>query len=129
MIGERIELPSGMEIFKPDSAMNYQIMGADTLVLTYFRADCPSCFMNIEKSVNAASKEANDKKVFLIILGSEDKFELFKWCVANNKIIINYPVILDINDCFLSVNSKIDPYSGDVIILDKHFIIKHVINN
>jgi hypothetical protein len=127
IIGEKIELPSDMEIFKPDSIMDYQIAGADSLVLAYFRADCPSCFLNIEKLINIATKRANDKLVFLIILGAEDKFELFKWCVANDKINISYPVILDTNDCFLSVNHKINPYKDDVMLLDKHFIIKSII--
>jgi hypothetical protein len=127
IIGEKIELPSDMEIFKSDSITDYQIMGADSLVLAYFRADCPSCFLNIEKLINIATKTANDRLVFLIILGADDKFELFRWCVANNKINISYPVMLDINDCFLSINNKIDPYKDDVMILDKHLIIKSII--
>lgn len=127
IIGERIELPSDMEIFKPNGIADYQITGADSLVLAYFRADCLSCFLNIEKIMNIATKTANDKLVFLIILGAEDKFELFKWCVANNKINISYPVILDTNDCFLSINNKINPYKDDVMILDKHLIIKNII--
>jgi Redoxin. len=127
--GEKIILPSNVEYFFNDSIVDLHNSCVDTLVLAYFRADCPSCLKNIERFANLAAIKANDNLSFLIILGSYDKFELFKWCVTNADIEINYPVIFDIDETFLNINNTEFDIENNIIILDKELTILKIIKN
>lgn len=123
-IGQQVQLPSKIELYARNVGMDSQVsinmsdVILDTdVILLYFRADCPSCFLTIEKW-NKKAKKLKDKGInFLIILGAaKGNFELFKWTVENKKLDISYPLILDLNNDFLTLNHFDLEFRGPLLL-------------
>jgi hypothetical protein len=121
---KKLLLPDSMITYSPFNnyiADSVYIFNYDYKIYSYINASCGTCILDIELWNNLIPEFRNYKTSIILIIGSEDRFELLKYLCESGEIkTFHYPFILDRKNEFLNLNefmNEIDAF--ETVLTDK----------
>lgn len=105
---KKLLLPDSLITYKPFDnyiADSVEIFNSDYKIYTYVNASCGTCIQDIELWNNLIPDFKKHKTSIILILGSQDRFELLKYLCESGEINgFDYPFLLDRENEFINLN-------------------------
>lgn len=119
---ELVRLPDKLEWYHPSissEVLHSNQTASKFILFTGINVSCSSCILKLDELKKLRQQSAHCDRVFIApVCTSNDKFELLKYLVEENKVAdFDFPLLLDHNGEFVKLNSGFSDFMSGVSVL------------